>query len=270
MLRIGFANKFYTLWYIDTQPNYSQNDRGQITLNYTKVIYTYLQNLSIDEQNAKDKAKLKGCTDLEVDNELFGRNSSFQTVVKSYCDLYRNLSPFFEFGKYRDTKINECTDMNYLFWYYHDCSNRYAKSILLNNGYFESQTDINYLITLEQFNEYEERIKSKQLADAELEEIELSGSGHIVFTPSYNLNQYGGTEYKGIAIYFKDYKTLSYNGYNYSIPCVNGVGKKIKGKELVLLVRVIDYCDTKALEVISIKSIDGKLIESTQKKKINN
>lgn len=56
MLKIGFANKYYTLWDVYSQPNYTQNDRGQITLTHTRVIYTYLQNLSMNEQEATIKA----------------------------------------------------------------------------------------------------------------------------------------------------------------------------------------------------------------------
>lgn len=159
MLRIGFTNKYYTLWNVDSQPNYTQDERGQVTLTHTKIIYTYLQNLSFDENEAKLKAKDKGCTNLEVDNDLFGRNSSWEFVAKGYCDLPRSKSPFFEFGKYSQSKIEECNDFNYLEWYYGETSNRYAKLILLSNGW--SMFD-DMLVTNERFEELKQKKSERE------------------------------------------------------------------------------------------------------------
>lgn len=72
------------------------------------------------------------------------------------------------------------------------------------------------------------------------------------------MNSNGQLDYKGIPVLFPKFKVLSYNGFSYGLPIVNGVGKQIKGKEIVLLVRAVKYEDYKELEVIYIKSIDGK------------
>lgn len=260
MLKIGFTNKYYTLWDIESQPNYSQNERGQVTLTHTKVIYTYLQNLSMNKEEAIEKAKNKGCKILEVDTDLFGRNSSWEFISKGYCDLPKNLSPFFEFGKYINTKIEDCNDLKYLEWYFDETKNRYAKNNLINNGYLLFEDNI---VTSENYQMLTKLREERNLIQSELKMIEESGTGHIVFTPERNLSRGGKIEYKkGLFIRFKDVKQMYYNSNEYSLPIINGSAKKIKGKELVLLVRVIEDMEwnEKELEVIYVKSIDGKPI----------
>lgn len=261
MLRIGFANKYYTLWDVDSQPNYTQNDRGQITLTHTRVIYTYLQNLSINEDEAIAKAKSKGCTDLDVDKELYGRNSSWEFVAKGYCELPKKISPFFEFGKYDTKKIEDSNDLEYLQWYYIKTENRYAKQVLLQNGYKEFDDRI---VEQEQYEIQCKEREDKLATEIELQAIKDVGYGHIIFTPERNLSSNGTTEYKNnICLRFLDYKVMDYGGFRYSLPMIDGLAKKIKGKELVLLVKVVELeYEQRELQVVYVKSIDGKQIKS--------
>jgi hypothetical protein len=265
MLAIGFTSKYFTLWDIQSSPQYSQDSHGHVTLTHTSVIYTYLQNLSMTESEAIAKAKAKGCVNLEVDKELFGRNESWSVIHKGYCFLPDDLCPLFTFGKYDGTKILDCTDIQYLLWFFDKTKSRYAKMILLENGFIELENDI---VTKEQFDEIQERRKAKELVEAEMKAIEESGSGHIVFTPQKNMNSYGELDYKGVILQFKPIKVMSYNGFSYGLPIVDGVGKQIKGKEIVLLVRVIQHYDRKRLEVIHVKSIGDKQFIKHLKEKI--
>jgi hypothetical protein len=265
MLAIGFTNKYFTLWDIQSSPQYSQDSHGHVTLTHTSVIYTYLQNLSMTESEAIAKAKAKGCVNLEVDKELFGRNESWSVIHKGYCFLPDDLCPLFTFGKYEGTKILDCTDIQYLYWFFDKTKSRYAKMILLENGFVALENDI---VTKAQFDEIQESRKAKELVDLEIKAIEDSGSGHIVFTPERNLSERGSIGYKCISVFFKDYKKMYYNGFYYGLPIVDGSAKQIKGKEIVLLVRVIVYDEQKALEVIHVKSIDGKQFIKHLKEKI--
>jgi hypothetical protein len=265
MLAIGFTNKYFTLWDIQSSPQYSQDSHGHVTLTHTSVIYTYLQNLSMTESEAIAKAKAKGCVNLEVDKELFGRNESWSVIHKGYCFLPDDLCPLFTFGKYEGTKILNCTDIQYLLWFFSKTNSRYAKMILLQNGYVELN---NHIYTKAQFEEIQESRKAKELMDLELKAIEDSGSGHIILTPERNLSPIGTLEYKRCRVLFKDYKSMYYNGYSYALPIVNGSAKKIKGKTIVLLVRVILFDEQKVLEVIHVKSIGEEQFIKHLKQKI--
>ena len=75
MLRIGFSTKYFTLW--DVQETIEWTSVGGLNLPYQKISYCYIQNLSMDENEAKRKAIFKGVENFEIDHELFGRNASF-------------------------------------------------------------------------------------------------------------------------------------------------------------------------------------------------
>lgn len=81
-LKIGFARQFFTLW--DVSEPY-RHYTSEYNWEY-RVNFTYLRNLSKDEEKAKIKAKGFGVKDLEVDRELFGRNSSFYTTGRKGTD----------------------------------------------------------------------------------------------------------------------------------------------------------------------------------------
>ena len=50
---IGFVNKFYTLWSIDTQPVYTTDVNGKHWLTGYNTNYTYHKNISFDLEKAK-------------------------------------------------------------------------------------------------------------------------------------------------------------------------------------------------------------------------
>jgi len=76
MLAIGFTKVYFTLWDV-SEPYKHHYGQGNLDWEW-RTNYEYLQNLSKDEQIAKDKAEHKfGVTNLEPDHDLYGRNSSF-------------------------------------------------------------------------------------------------------------------------------------------------------------------------------------------------
>jgi len=122
-LRIGFANKYFTLWSVSTEDCYSTAANGQHYKSHTKTNYYYYQNLSIDEATAIEKAKAKGCTMLTPDVDLRGKTSSWSSVER-----YDEPSEDWEFkrGRYRGQDIRTCEDLDFLSWYYRDQNCNYA------------------------------------------------------------------------------------------------------------------------------------------------
>lgn len=116
-LAIGFANKFYTLWDVSSENNYSTTPNGQHYLSSVTTRYTYYQNLSMIEAQAIEKAKERGCKNLIPDEELRGRHSSWE-CIKRFKPTYE--AHQFTRGKYEGRSILECTDINYLKWYFNE------------------------------------------------------------------------------------------------------------------------------------------------------
>lgn len=243
MLAIGFTNKFYTLWDIQIDLEYSSESflPNEITR------YTYLQNLSFDKDEAINKAKNKGCKYLEPNHDLYGRNSSWEIIKKLYSTLPQSKSPFFEFGKYRDTKIIDCNDKDYILWYFNKTENRYAKSFLLNLGYTEHKEYSDILISPEDI------IKLSEF-DIILEE--LTKSGKITIEADRNLSRIeDGIVYKYyvndkgvINFLFQETKEMYYRDFTYFLPVLNGKAKKIKNKTLELNIEKINNCLFKVID----------------------
>jgi hypothetical protein len=265
MLRIGFTTQYYTLWDVTTEVQYSvasQGSNGDVKYYpYAVTTYQYLQNLSKDLVKAQEKASSMGCVSLEADKELFGRNSSWETTKKLWCDLPKNQSPFFEYGKYRDSKIIDCTDLNYLYWYFGETDNIYAKQLLISSGTYRMYDSVLY--SVDRYNEIIAKAESVDKTKKFYNVVKESDYAHVVIRPTknisgqYNLLTATTSDDVDVDIMFKETREMFYNGWTYKLPVVNGVGKKIKNKELVLLVKAtyLDDIQSEVLEVVSIKSI---------------
>lgn len=107
-LRIGKSDiYYYTLWDVETTT--IDKERGVFSTRYT-----YYQNLSKDLiKKAKQKAFLKGCENLEINEDLNGKKSSFTVVTEPKKEFKE-----YEFtgGKYSGKDIRLCDDLNYLLW----------------------------------------------------------------------------------------------------------------------------------------------------------
>lgn len=111
-LKIGFANKFFTLWDVSSEDQFTTSPSGQHYLSHVKHNFQYIQNLSMDETSAIEKAKSMGCSSLTPDDELRGKSKSFSSEenIPIPGDL-------FQMGKYKWDKISECGDLKYLKFY---------------------------------------------------------------------------------------------------------------------------------------------------------
>ena len=122
MKRIGFANKYYTLWDVSEETVYRTVNDVHFASG-TKITFTYYQNLSTDLDKAISKAKSMGVTILEVDEGLRGKTRSFSSV-KNRNDIYNDNQ--FKFGRYEALQISDCEDVDYLVWYFGETDSKVA------------------------------------------------------------------------------------------------------------------------------------------------
>lgn len=228
MLKIGFSNKYFTLWNVETTTEFT--NVGGFALPYQRTVYCYLKNLSMTEEEALKKASFLGCEDLDVDVELYGRNASFDKKREMFSRIPSDKSFFFEFGKIKDTKIQDCNDSDYLFWYLNETQNIHCRERLIAefgfvdfNGQLVHQEHATVLIK-------RERIIQQVLQD-----------GRVFGVMVGNLSEYGGgsievEENVVLGIRFNEFKVCDYNGHKYGLPVKNGKGKRVKGHSIEVVV----------------------------------
>lgn len=215
MLQIGFATKYFTLWDVQNETEYSGSE-GQYSYNVTR--FTYLQNLSLVEENAIAKAKEKGCTELGINDELRGRSGRSFQIRTPKKEVFENYQ--FTYGKYRGDDIRENTDVNYLKWYFNE-----TELMVVAERVCELDSD---------YSIYEDRLVNEEQLDNLLAtkkiEDKLKKTGTIQLEMERNLDTYGFVQIDGIPYSFENYVQRSYNGYGYGLPTLNGKAKRVKNK----------------------------------------
>lgn len=215
MLQIGFSTKYFTLWDVNSGTEYSGSS-GQYAYNVTR--FTYIQNLSLKEDKAIEKAKGFGCTELSVNDDLYGKSGrSFEkrTRIEKTFELHQ-----FTFGKYEGDDIRESNDISYLKWYFGE-----TKLLLVAERICELDTSYSIhnkeLVTEEQM---------KSILSIKAIKRKLKKTGSIQLEMTRNLNDHGMIDIDGISYYFNDYVMREYNGYGYGLPTLNGKAKRVKNK----------------------------------------
>jgi uncharacterized protein (DUF3820 family) len=216
---IGFANKFFTLWSIDTEPVYTTDAYGKHWLTGYNTRYTYHKNISFDLEKAKALYPT-----LEVQEDLRGKTNSWTTENKE--DLCPQIM---KFGKYYGKDINELLeqDFQYLVWI---CENKgyssngkYAKNLPKVQEHFKAIEDASNKLINNRNNAFEA----------------ILNAGSFEFVAERNLKINDGFAYIyvnecDLCITFKfEQGTFSYNEYNgfaYGLPIVKGKAKRMKGK----------------------------------------
>lgn len=219
MKAIGFANKFFTLWSIDSEPVYTTDSNGKHWLTGYNTRYTYHKNISFD----LDKAKAL-YPNVEVHEDLRGKTNSWTTENKE--DLCPQIM---KFGKYYGKDINELLeqDFQYLLWL---CENKgyssngkYAMGLAKIQEHFKGIEDASNKLINDRNNAFETILKV----------------GSYEFVAERNLKIIDGFAYiyvndGDLCITFKfEQGTFSYNEYNgfaYGLPLVKGKAKRMKGK----------------------------------------
>ena len=223
--KIGFTNKYYTLWYLMEKTEFGEK-------------WGYMKNVSMDIEKVKELYP-----DVEIDINLKGHKPIFfgnEEKVKDY-DKFR-------FGKYKGQMISECSDYNYLKWYYFECayeSRPYIQEVLIDAGYQilgsffymdedgekECKRCSDEIYSPEEWEDYLKRDKE------ELETIKsIRTATSFEFIPECNVDNAGGyyDEESGITYFFPEVKECYYSGYLYYVPAINGKGKRIKNKRIIV------------------------------------
>ena len=233
MLRIGFSTKYFTLW--DVQETIEWTSVGGLNLPYQKISYCYIQNLSMDENEAKRKAIFKGVENFEIDHDLFGRNASFFHKKELFSKIPSDKSYFFEFGKFQGEPIKNCTDFDYLFWFFNESQNIHAKAILLENGFVEFEGQVVH-------SEHAKKIKLRGLVVNEIKEkkeVEVEILSNLAFENGFMFS-FKNEVLNGI--YLGEKKEMFYKGFAYYLSIIDGKAKRLKGKRAKLTIEKIN-CD---------------------------
>jgi len=130
-LKIGFANKYFTLWII-SEPYRVYTSKESF---YWRTDYTFIKNLSLDKDRAVKKAiEYNRGHEVSIDMDLRGKGSFWTSSnsEKAPEDL-----TVFKFGKYRGKKFTEVDDVNYISWYIEQISDLTPEGTILQN-------DVNY------------------------------------------------------------------------------------------------------------------------------
>lgn len=224
-LRIGFANKYYTLW--EVTETTQENSRG----NYLIIRYRYLHNLSFD----KDKAFAK-FPEAKWDETLQGRRGSFYKSSRIIED------DKFNFGKYATLKFTECNDYNYMMWFYNNCANENQKqilgNILINQNYGLCE---GIMYSPEKMEEIRKEEEKRKYGESKL----ASGNPFIVLFER-NLSSEGTyfVSQLNITLKFRDYKVYTYEDYYYGLPCdKKGTGKRIKNRQVMIGQYILESSD---------------------------
>lgn len=222
MLRIGFSKKYFTLWDVIETTEFEQVEG--VNLPFKLISFNYLQNLSMDEEQAKRKAIFKNVENFEIDFDLYGRNASFSKRQELFSKIPSNKSFFFEFGKYKGKQIS-LIDVDYLFWYYQETLNVNAKAILLKNGFVEINGQVVHY-------EHGLKISLRELIIEEIEgktELEVEVLSNIDFSSKRFRFAIKDEVFHGV--YSEEIKVLDYNGFFYGLPLIKGKAKRIKNKK---------------------------------------
>ena len=216
---IGFANKFYTLWYITEESKPLGNG-----CNYVTVHHTYVKNISFDKATALAKYP-----DAILDETLHGQYRSFD----SFKTVWDNVDTF-RFGKYQYMKIDTNTDTSYIAWYWdqvYDEHKAFVGEVLKSRGYEIRKWDSGseYLMSPEDLEA--EKVREASMASTM---AVLNRNEPFEITFDHNPSCYGNCRIEDVLYHFQQVHENYYQGYDYYLPVLNGKQKRIKNKPLII------------------------------------
>ena len=273
-LAIGFTEKYFTLWNVSSRKETIGDELMYET--YTITDRTFIQNLSMDESKAIEKAKQKGCKDLSVDGSLRGVSQSWSSKEK----VESFVSPkVYKFGRCRGSLISETKEssIDYLMWYASE-QNDDEHLLEIRKVCIEKFGFVN-ILGKRPSNDFELIFKNKEEAkenlDAQNKKIaedsfrkECLESNQLVGILKHNVGSYGegylfvetvdGIEVR-FDIRFSEVKENYYSGFSYYLPMDSkGKGKRVKNKTIQVIGEWV-YCDDRGSEVFEV--IDFKVLK---------
>lgn len=237
MKKIGFANKFYTLWDVTNEPLFTTVRTANGDQSYrsgTRYNCVYIKNVSIDLEKV-----LKLYPNIPIDETLRGKSKSFEWAEGDQRLEYAN--DVFSTGYSKGNAIDDCRDFRCLSWAWdndrgQDRKNNIERALnnigayVYNGSVYESKE----LMQAEIDREID-RDANKLRIDNVYKSM-ISG-GVVKVNMERNLSAFGTIFIDGILYKFNDYIVGYYNGYGYGMPSYGGKGKRVKGKEIELVVK---------------------------------
>lgn len=236
MYTIGFTTKFYTLW--DVTVEHFTNAYGR---KGERVTANYIKNISMDEQAARAKYP-----DAPVDLGLRGHSSFCRTNWEPLP------SDVFPCGKYMGQPIADCSDFGYLYWAVDTnmlCgeSRDIAVAALLKSGEYAEYNG--RLLTAARVAEIEQADAALDVLIAGIDEtgvIEVESVSNVrgiqdeynEQTYRYSLKFWSATKGGVVNVEWPEQmvQRFSYYDMEYWLPLKGGKAKRIKGKNLKIVV----------------------------------
>lgn len=216
---IGFTTEYFTLWNV-TEEKHSVELGGNIYNEYSTMHYLYVKNIS------KDVSKVKALyPNITIDYELKGSQSFTHEQLHVLPDEYYK---YFSFGKYYGKKIEDCTDIKYLIWFYDNCnekSQEYVLAVLRKYGYALNKYGCIELIS---------EIESDKLVEVATERFKSLFNTEHEFDcfVEQNPREDGDIFLNGAWFKFSEVAERSYNDHYYYLPVVQGKAKIIKHRNV--------------------------------------
>lgn len=140
MIKIGFANQYFTLWEVTVTPQYTQY--GNFTVHTHDMVYNdYIKNISIREDKVR---KLYPDFDSIFDENLRGKSRSFESTQEcgDWWGAGYGAVRVFDHGKFIDMSIEEVFEKEpeYLIWYrdqFDPFNSKYRQAVKKNIQLFE-------------------------------------------------------------------------------------------------------------------------------------
>jgi len=240
MEAIGFANSFYTLWDVTEEKLFStiRTANGEVHFpSGTKYICRYIKNISTDLDKVTNQYP-----NLTIDTTLKGKSNSFE-YLKGDLPSVTYAPELFSRGYAKGQVIANCEDLRVLQWGFNNENDSERISII-------SQTILDKFGLVYVNGGWLTKDRAEQI----LNEKELRDNFYtkaaqyeqtIKFVAEKNLDYEGSLVVNAgnfkVRLYFAEFKTMNYNGFEYGLPTIKGVGKKIKGKELEVKVKFQDH-----------------------------
>ncbi len=227
---IGFASKFYTLWYITER--IVRTPYGV----YEKTLYQFVKSISTDLNRTQEKYP-----DAVFIPDLRGHKSFVRTKkISTGPDEFKS-------GKYAGQKVTDCQDYRYLAYVLDSCPyilpdgfKEVVEDMLTEKGYRIEHRDYGLSIkTPEEVRRMEEQYEKTEEFLARLE-----AGDAIEVTPTSNLSGEGvltDMVYNGVYALYKfpegRYQVRYYNGYEYALPTdAKGKAKMVKNKKKLIII----------------------------------
>lgn len=251
MTVIGFANVMYTLWDVETLTNVTS--WGQ---EYEVTKYTYIKNISKDLKTVRELYP-----DAPYDETLKGKSHTFIIGDEPKKPVCPNV---FAFGKYTGKRFDEVNDYGYIAWYFNNTSDADVRTeiahVLTDDcGYqivgYNSDDDITLKKCLSvDDSEYDYIINHNANCECAKQKIADKDVDFIAETNLYFYESIDGKDMfctcaNEITYLFDEVKEMSYQGYTYYLPILNGKAKRIKNKTIIVKdFEVIDNLTIKVLD----------------------